>query len=439
MDWWLILVIFFGALVLLLLSRLPVAFCFMAICIVGAYLVWGGEKGLYQLVAMGIVSSLCFFGLVALPLFILMGEVLFHSGMALQAIGTIDRLMGRLPGRLGVVAIVSGALFGALSGSSLGSAAMLGTMLTPEMENRGYKKAMSLGSVMSGGGLASIIPPSGMAVLIGAIAGVSIGRILISGVFPGIFLAIIYIVYIVGRCRLQPWIAPGYTPTTTTLFQKIVSIGRDLLPFSFIILAVTGAIFMGIATPTEAAALGVLASFILAACYRSLTWNMVKKATDGTLRVTSMIFLIIALAIAFSQIIAYTGATRGLIEFVVGLNVHSTLLIVAMVILVLFLGSFMDSTAIIMITIPIFLPIIKAIGYDQLLFCLLLLISIETGFLTPPFGIILFAMKGIAPPDTTTADIYKAAIPFVVCNVVGIALIIVFPQIALLLPHLMRR
>ena len=402
-----------------------------------AYFLWSGEAGLQQVV-LSMYSTIGSFIFSPLPMFVLLGEVLFVSKIATGAIGTIDKLMGRLPGRLGLVATASGALFASLTGSSVGSTAMLGAMLTPDMEERGYKKPMSLGPVMGAGGLAMIIPPSGMAVLIGALAEVSIAQILIAGVLPGVFLACLYAGYIIGRCALQPSIAPGYVPAKTSLSEKLVSIVRNVLPFSVIIFAIIGCIFLGIATPTESAAMGSIAAFILTAAYGRLKWDLVKQATAGTVRISAMIFMIIGGALVFSQILSYTGATQGMIRFITSLNLSPFLLIGVMMLIVLFMGSFMDSVAIMMIVIPIFLPLIWAIGYDPLLFCLLLLVNIETGFLTPPFGVVLFAMKGVAPPDTTTGDIYKAAAPFVLCNVVAILVIMLIPQIALWLPNIMK-
>lgn len=437
MDWLPSLVLIVGLLFVLLLLRFPVAFCFLFLNMVFAFFLWKGGAGLNQVV-LSFYSSIGNFIMSPLPMFVLLGEVLFISQIATGAISTIDKLLGRLPGRLGLVATVSGALFASVTGSSIGSTAMLGTMLTPDMESRGYKKPMSLGPVMGAGGLAMIIPPSSMAVLIGALAKVSIGHILIAGVLPGIFLAFLYAGYIIGRCMLQPSIAPAYVPAKTPLSEKLMSIVRNVLPLGIIIFAIIGCIFMGIATPTESAAMGSIAAFLMAAAYGRLKWNLVKQATIGTVRISVMIFMIIGGALAFSQILASTGATQGMIKYMTSLNLSPFLLIGIMMIIVLILGSFMDSVAIMMIVIPIFMPIIMAIGYDSLLFCLLLLINIETGFLTPPFGTVLFTMKGIAPPDTTTGDIYKAAAPFVACNVVAILVIMFIPQIALWLPNIMN-
>lgn len=436
MEWWVYLVIIFGALMFLLAMRLPVAFCFTAINLAGVYLLWGGEVGLHQLV-LSIYGSVTRFSLLPVPLFVLMGEVLFHAGIAFQAIDVIDKWMGRIPGRLALITVASGTLFSTLSGSSMGTTAILGSILTPEMERRGYKKAMSLGSVMGSGGLAMIIPPSALAVVLGSLARISIGRLLIAGVLPGLLMASFYATYIIGRCRLQPSIAPAYATAHIPLVEKLVSTVRYVLPFGIIIFLVIGLIFMGIATPTESAAMGAFACFVLVTCYRRLNREVMKKTIAGTLRITVMLLMILTGATAFSQILAYTGASRGLSEFVTGLNLSPIMLLIAMQIVILFLGTFMEPVSIMMIVFPVFLPIVSAAGFDLILFGLLVLINLEIGMKTPPFGLLLFVMRGIAPPGTTMGDIYRAIFPFILCDLIAIGTIIAFPQIALWLPSFM--
>lgn len=436
MEWWVYLVIIFGALMFLLAMRLPVAFCFTAINLAGVYLFWGGEVGLHQLV-LSIYGSVTRFSLLPVPLFVLMGEVLFHAGIAFQAIDVIDKWMGRIPGRLALITVASGTLFSTLSGSSMGTTAILGSILTPEMERRGYKKAMSLGSVMGSGGLAMIIPPSALAVVLGALARISIGRLLIAGVLPGLLMASFYATYIIGRCRLQPSIAPAYATAHIPLVEKLVSTVRYVLPFGIIIFLVIGLIFMGIATPTESAAMGAFACFVLVSSYRRLNREVMKKTIAGTLRITVMLLMILTGATAFSQILAYTGASRGLSEFVTGLNLSPIMLLIAMQIVILFLGTFMEPVSIMMIVFPVFLPIVSAAGFDLILFGLLVLINLEIGMKTPPFGLLLFVMRGIAPPGTTMGDIYRAIFPFILCDLIAIGTIIAFPQIALWLPSFM--
>ena len=437
MDWWLTLTIIIVALLLLLGIRMPVAFCFLVLNLGFGFFLWKGGQGFQQIV-LSVYSSIGNFVISPLIAFVLLGEILFHSGLAFKTIAAVNNLMGRVPGRLGLVSVGAGVLFAALSGSSTASTAMLGTVLVPEMEKRRYSRIISMGTVMGSGGLAVIIPPSGQAVLIGSLAQVSVGAILIGGILPGILMACLYASYVVFSCLLKPVLAPAYEVEKVTLSQKLNTIVRDVLPFSIIIFAVMGCIFLGIATPTESAALGATAAFILAAANGKFNWQLITKSTIGTVKVAVMIYFIIGGAMAFSQIMAFTGATQSMISLMMGLDVSVFFIIAIMMIIVLFLGTFMDSVAIMMITIPIFMPIVRALGYSEVLFCMLLMVSIETGFLTPPFGVNLFVMSGVAPKGTTAGMIYRAATPFVVCNVIAIVVMMVFPQITLILPNLMR-
>ena len=438
MEWLLPLVIIFSSLVVLLATRLPVAFCFLTFNLAAAYFIWGGELGLYQLV-LSIFSSVTMFSLLPVPLFILMGEVLFHSGLAFRAIDVLDKWMGRLPGRLGLVAVGSGSILAALSGSSMGTTAMMGSILSPEMERRGYKKPRSIGPIIGSGGLAIMIPPSALAVILAALAQISVGQLLVAGIIPGLLMATLYGGYIILRCWLQPSIAPPYTPTPTPLTERLISTVRYVLPFGLIIFVVIGFILMGVATPTESAAMGALACYILTIFYGRFGWKLIKKSITGTLRITVMMLMILTGAVAFSQILAFTGASKGLGQFVTGLDVAPMILMILMQVVILFLGTFMEQVSIMMITFPIFMPLVRDIGVHPILFGLLVLLSLEISMGTPPFGFLLFVMKGIAPPDTTMADIYRAAFPFIICDLITMGVIFAFPQIALWLPSIMIR
>ena len=413
------------------------AVCFMMVNVIGAFVFMGGEKGLVQLVN-NIYAGVSTFTLLAMPLFIFMGEVLFHSGVAPYMLDALDKLLGRLPGRLGLLAVAGGTLFATLTGASVGSVAMLGSTLVPEMEKRGYKKPMSLGPILGSGGLAIMIPPSSLAVLFGAVGEISIGGILIAIIFPGLLMAVLYAAYIILRCRLQPSIAPAYAVPPTPILEKIMSMVKYILPIGFIIFLVLGLIFLGIATPTEAAATGVLGTFILAAAHSRVNWQMMKKSITGTIQITVMILMIVATAAAFSQLLAFSGATRGLLALAVGLPITPILIFIIMQVVVLIMGMFMSVGAIIMIILPIFMPIVIALDFNPVWFAVVTLLNIEMGTTSPPFGLSLFVMKGVAPPDTTMGDIYKAALPFIYCDLIVMALLITFPMIALWLPGVMR-
>jgi tripartite ATP-independent transporter DctM subunit len=222
------------------------------------------------------------------------------------------------------------------------------------------------------------------------------------------------------------------------LSEKLVATARYVLPIALVIFLVVGVIFLGIATPSEAAASGVLGIFILAALYRRLDWKMVKKSFRGTIEIAVMVFMIIAAARGFGQNLAFTGATRGLVEFIVSLPFVPIIIFIIIQVIVVIMGMFMEPASIIMITLPVFMPVIHSLGFDPVWFAIVMLLNIQLGMLSPPFGMSLFVMKGVAPPDTTMGDVYRAALPFFALNLVGMALVIAFPVVALWLPGLMR-
>jgi tripartite ATP-independent transporter DctM subunit len=436
MEWQFVILITLGSLAFLMMTGLPIAFCFLLINMVGMHVFFGGMSGLEQLIG-SMYTTLNSFVLLPAPLFIFMGELLFHSGVAPTLIATLDKLMGRLPGRLALLAVLSGTLFSTLTGTSLASTAMLGSVLTPIMEEKGYKKSMSLGPILGSGGLALMIPPSALAVLLGAIAEISIGKILIAIIVPGMLMASIYAAYIVLRCWLQPFIAPAYEVPRITLSEKLVGTVRYILPMGLVLFLVIGVIFLGIATPSEAAATGCVGSIILALIYRRLNWEVLKKSIIGSLSVTSMIFLIIAGATAFSQILAFSGATAGITQLATGLPIEPIFIFIAMQVVLLFLGAFMEPVSIMMVSLPIFVPVILTFGFNPVWFAVIYLLNIEMATTSPPFGLCLFVMKGVAPSNTTMGDIYRAALPFLACDLAAMILIMVFPELALWLPHQM--
>lgn len=437
MEWPLVLLLIFGGLIVLMITGMPIAFCFMLINIIGMYAFFGGMLGLEQLVTT-IYSSLTTFILLPIPLFILMGEVMFHSGIAPKLIETLDKWMGRIPGRLSLLAVAVGTVLSTLTGTSLASVAMLGSVLVPEMEKRGYRKSMSLGPILGSGGLAMMIPPSALAVLCGAIAELSIGKLLIAIICPGLLIAFIYALYIIIRCVLQPSIAPSYEVKRASLSDKIVSTLRYVLPQGIVVFLVVGVIFLGVATPSEAAATGCVGTIALALCYRRLGWSVIKKSIIGTLSVTGMLFLIMSGATAFSQILSFSGATTGITELATGINVAPLFIIIVMQVIILFLGGFLDVVSIMMITLPIFVPVVKTLGFDAIWFAVIFLINIEMAGISPPFGLSLFVMKGVTSSETSMGDIYRAALPFIGLSIIAMAIVMTFPKIALWLPGLMH-
>jgi tripartite ATP-independent transporter DctM subunit len=436
MEWYYVLIIVWAITLILFLIGMPVAFAFMTINFIGIYIWMGGVTG-FMAVVSSAFNMLNNFLLVPVPLFVLMGMILFHSGVGWLVIDALDQWIGRIPGRLSVLAIAAGTAFAVVSGVPMGTTAMLGTVMMPEMRRRGYSKAMSLGPIMGGGCLSMLIPPSAMAVILGGLAGVSIGKLLIAMFVPGFLLSALYVAYILIQAILHPDQAPKYTAERVSLRGKMISLGY-ILPLAGIVFLVTGVIFFGIATPTEAAATGTLASFILVASYRKFSWGALNKSIMGSTQVTVMVMIIIIGSVAFSQLLAFTGCTHAFARFAATLAVPPLFLVIGMQIVVFILGCFMDLISIAMITTPIFMPIVETLKIDPIWFLTMAMINLGAGLLTPPFGMVLFTLKGVAPPDVSMGDIISGAIPYFIMNLIIISLMLMFPSLVLWLPGLMK-
>jgi tripartite ATP-independent transporter DctM subunit len=436
MEWYWVMLIIVGGLLIGLMSGLPVFAAFLLVDMLGILFFMGGAGALTSLVG-SMLDSIGLFTLCPVPLFIIMGEVIFVSGMASKAIDVVERILQRLPGRLSMVAIGAGAVFDCLSGSALGTCAMFGSLLVPEMMKRNYSKYMSMGPVMAGSMLAVVIPPSTLAIVLAAEAGVSIGKLLIAGFIPGFLLAGLFSAYITAACLIKPGLAPRGEASKHYSSSLFTGFLKYLLPLSIIVLAVLGSIFSGVATPTEASALGALASFVLAGVQRCLSWGVVIKSARRCLAITTMIFMIVAGSVAFSQILAFTGITRGLVEVAKDLPLSPKLIIAIILSLLVFMGTMIEQISMIMIGVPIFMPIAVSLGCDPIWFGLLMLCSITVGLITPPFGLLLFIMKGVTPPNIKMSDVYYSALPFITITLLGILLILIFPGIATWLPNQM--
>lgn len=415
----------------MMLSGLPVAFVFLTLNILGLYFFMGGNT--LSLLATSAFTSVGQFSLIPIPLFILMGELLMRTGLAAKTVDAVDHWIGRVPGRLSLSAVGGGTLFGALSGASMASVAMLGSTLVPEMAKRNYKPTMSVGAILGGGGLAVLIPPSALGVLLGALAKVSIAKLLLAGILPGLLLATMYFLYFSVRAKLQPELAPPYTAAPTTLSVKLNAL-LSVAPLFSLIAVVTGSIFWGIATPSESAAMGVIATIVLAACYRCLSWDALKLALMSTMTTTSMMLMVIVGSSGFSQLLAMTGTTSGLVSSVAELALSPIMTVIVMQFIVLLLGCFIDTISIMLVSIPVFMPIVVLLGIDPIWFSILILVQLELAGITPPFGVLLFVMKGVQQ-HLRISEIYKAAIPIVLIQLVLIAILMVFPQIVLFLPE----
>jgi tripartite ATP-independent transporter DctM subunit len=432
MEWWASLSLIVGCLIFILLLGFPVAFAFLLTDIVfTSYLM--GTSGL-QVLTLQVYASLASFVLSPVPMFILMGELMFHSNLAKDTLDVLDRWLSRIPGRLSILAAVSGTIFAATSGSSLANTAMLGTVLLPEMRKRGYSIFMSVGPIIGVGGLAMLIPPSALAVIFASIAQISVGQVLMGGVVPGVMLGAIFCVFIILCAMIKPSCAPNFHTEPTPLSRKLILTFKYLVPVGIIIFSVLGLIFLGVATPTEAAALGALATLIVNIFMGRFSSRMLKASMKGSLEVTAMVLMIVAASKTFSTVLAFTNATDGMVEVVKGLAVHPIVILVAMQVIVVILGCLMDPVSIMLITLPLFMPIVTTLGFDPIWFAVIMLVNLEMGNMSPPFGMLIFVMQGVTPKDVTYEKIVWATVPYMLFDVLIMVMIFLWPQIALWLP-----
>lgn len=436
MEWYESLIMLLGLLCALMALGLPVVFAFLAVNLVGAYVFLGGEMGLLQLTrnTAGAVNS---FSLVPIPLFVLMGEILFHTGLAYRAIEAIERLISGIPGRLSIVSVLGGTAFATLSGSSLANTAMMGSALLPDMLKRGYHPSIAMGPIMAVGGIAMLIPPSALAVTLGSLAGISISRLLIGGVIPGLLMGIAFLGYIIVRCWLNPALAPAYAVERHRGWDRWRPFVVDVVPLLSIFLIVVGSMLLGWASPTESAALGAVASAVVAACYRALSLRSLAISLRETAKISVMILFILVASTTFSQILSFSGASSGLLAALSQYDLTPLAVVAGMLLVLLFLGCFVDQISMIMITLPFFIPLAETLGLDMVWLGVLFLIAMEISFLTPPFGLLLIVMQGVAPRGTKLGEVYIAALPFLAIELALLALIVAFPALALALPALM--
>jgi tripartite ATP-independent transporter DctM subunit len=433
MSWQMASLLLLGGSTVLLFMGMPVAFSFTAINLVGAVLFLGGHAGLSQLLRNSSAAAINF-SLTPIPLFILMGEILFHTGLALNVIDGVERLIRQVPGRLAVIAVVAGTVFSAISGSTIATTAMLGSLMLPVMLARGYRPAFATGPIMAIGAVDMLIPPSALTVLLGSLSGISISKLLIGGVVPGLILSVAFVAYIIVAATLRPeWAppAPAKAQDASSGWRLLV---LYVLPLVSIFVVVVGAMSGGWATPTESAALGALATMGLALLYRALTLEALMKSLKGTVAITGMILFIILGATTFSQILSFSGATDGLVAAILGQGLSPFAILIGMMGLLIFLGIFVDQVSMMLITLPVFMPIVQRIGIDPIWFGVLFLICMQLGLLLPPHGLLLMTMKGVSPPEVTMGDIFRAVVPYVALSILLLIVLLWLPGIATWLP-----
>jgi tripartite ATP-independent transporter DctM subunit len=434
MTWQVAALLLLGGSTALLLLGMPVALSFVAINIVGALLFLGGEAGLAQVVRNS-VASVMNLSLTPIPLFVLMGEILFHTGLAIKVIDGVERLIRQVPGRLAVVAVVAGTVFSAVSGSTIATTAMLGSLMLPVMLARGYHPTMATGPIMAIGAVDMLIPPSALTVLLGSLSGISISKLLIGGVVPGLILSAAFVAYIVVRAKLTPKLAPPTPVAENSGWEAWRLLVLYVVPLVAIFAVVVGAMSGGFATPTESAALGALATMAVAAIYRVLTLEALMKSLKGATAISGMIMFIILGATTFSQILSFSGASEGMVSVILGQGLSALAVVALMMLILIFLGIFIDQVSMMLITLPVFMPVVAQLGIDQVWFGILFLICMQLGLLLPPHGLLLMTMRGVAPPEVTMLHIFRAVTPYVIMSLLLLALLLLFPAVATWLPN----
>lgn len=429
MSWVAFLTLAIGLLLSILFTGTRIFIGFLVLNIVGV-LILIGPRG-FGLFSNSIFETATSPTLVTIALFVLMGEILFRSGTVDVLFNSIDRLVGRLRGRLYVVTISLSTVFGALSGSAVAVAAMLGRSVLPLMKERGYPVGPSASTILAGASLAPIIPPSLLAIIVGSLADVSIAGLLVAGIVPGFIFAALTLVYLYLRGGDMPPPEPGRA--LTPVWRALV----DMVPFLIVIFSVMGLILLGIAAPSESAATGVVGAIIVAGIFGKLSWSMLREAVASALTVAVVILIIICSAKLFSQLLSFSGATRGLIETIDALGLGPELTFLLMMAVPFVLCMFIDQIAFMLLAIPIYQPLVAAMGFDPIWFWTIFLINLTIGSLTPPFGYTLFALKG-ASEGVSTAQVFRAAWPVVGIFLSGMALLWAFPDLVTAVPRALQ-
>ena len=435
MDWGVTLSIAIVVLLTLFAIGMPVFVAFLVVNVVGVFLLFGSSG--FGMFANSIYQTITQESLMAIPLFILMGEILFRSNAVEILIDSIDKMVGNVRGRNYVLVTSLSTVFGALSGSAVAVAAMLGRSVMPTMDARGYDTRLSISAILGGASLAPIIPPSLLVIMVGSMVDVSIAKLLIAGIVPGIMMAVIMVIYVYIRLLRNPALEPagdGAVKGKVSAREFFTALARTL-PFLIVIFSVMGLILMGIVTPTESAATGVLGAMLAAAVFRKLSFKMLYEAVLGTCSVSTMILVIMASSMLFGQLLSFTGASSGLVRMASELDLPLVGTFFVLMLVPFILCMFVDLFAVMLVAIPIYDPLLQVYNFDPVWFWMLFLINLTLGSLTPPFGYTIFALKG-AMPELTLDDVYGGAWPMVGLFILGMAIMYIFPAIVTFLPAL---
>ena len=429
----------FLALTILLMFGFPVTFTLLGTALVFGMIGFGFD--FFNLLPLRIWGRMTNVTLIAVPLFVFMGVMLERSGLAEELLETMGILFGRLRGGLAVSVVVVGALLGASTGIVGATVVTMGLLAVPTMLRRGYKNELATGTVSASGTLGQIIPPSIVLVLIGDIVGVSVGDLFMGAVLPGLLLVGLFIVYILIIALFRPQYAPAISKDELAAIsprQLAARVAKALFPPLFLMVAVLGSIFAGIASPTEAAAVGAVGASVLTIANKKFNLNLLREVMLSTTRLTCMVFIILCGAAAFGLVFRGLGGDEIVREFLGGIadKYSQTAVLAIVMLLIFFIGFFLDFIEITFIHVPVLAPIMIDFGYDPIWFCVLLAVNLQTSFLTPPFGFSLFYLKAVTPPEVTTGQIYRGIIPFVLFQMIGLAIVVLFPQLATWLPAL---
>lgn len=425
-----------GLIVFAIMIGIPVAFALASFPLIFGFFMLGPRVfPMFGVQAFGVFLTYPF---VAAPLFILMGALMERSGIADQLYESFYHLLGPLPGGLALATVAMATIFGACTGIVGAGVITIGLLALPSMLSRGYDKALATGSIMVGGGLGVTIPPSIMLILYGAASGVSIARLFVAAIIPGLLLGIMYLVYIYIRARIQPSIGPPISKKERITGKKLVRMTLvSLVPPIFLILAVLGSIFFGIVSPSEAGSMGVLGAMILMVVTGRFNRKALSESVTYTLRITTAILFICLGGKLFTGVFIGMGGDVGLRVFMQAFNLGTTGMILMMLFIIFIMGMVMDWIALIFILVPVFGPILQSIGVDHLFFAILFCTTLEISNMTPPFAYSVFYLKTITPPEVTIVDMYRGCVPFAIVDALCTALLIGFPQLVMWLPSLM--
>ena len=425
-----------AVMVALFMTRMPVAYVMTLTGFIGFSLLTSWKGGL-NLLSRSFFEAFSSYSLSTIPLFILMGQLAFNSGISRRLYDTAYHFLGHVRGGLAMAPVAACSAFGAVCGSSPATAATMATVAIPEMKRYGYANSLAAGSVASGGGLGMIMPPSVVLIVYGVLTEQSIGALFVSGILPALLLTALFIVAVAAQCALRPSLGPAGEGFSRA--EKLRSLG-GLMDTLLVFALVIGGMFFGWFTPTEAASIGVLGVLVLAVARRRLPWRALVASLEETLRTSCMVLFLVAGATVFGKFLAVTRIPFNVAGWVAGFDLPA-FGIMAVIIAIYFVGGcFMDALALIMLTIPIFYPVVQHLGYDPIWFGVIIVLVTQMGVITPPVGINVYVVFGMSQkliPGMTLEAIFKGTIPFLLAIVAGIVLMFLFPQIVLFLPGLM--